>query len=290
VLQGLVPGGTYSRSYWDFPIGSSPTGEPLSYSGHMTAVGYATLAIDPLGTGGSSHPPSAVVTIQAQAEAIHAVVQAARRGELGVRYEKVVLVGHSLGTLTGYVEATTYRDVDGIIASGTSHRPGAAALVALFSRAQPAPLDPATRDEVPLDVGYLSLPGARDVFYAGGAADPAVMEADEASRSPGPAAYLATLAPYVVLTALLRTETIDVPVLIANGRGDAVFCAQGGYGAGADCSDSAALRTAEAGFFAPGARLQAYVLGDAGHVINLVPGATEWFERAERWLQEFFPV
>jgi pimeloyl-ACP methyl ester carboxylesterase len=290
VLQLLVPGGTYARSYWDFPVGRTSAGEPLSYSRHMTAAGYSTLALDPLGVGGSSHPPSVTVTIQAQAEAIHRVVQAARTGALGATYPTVVLVGHSLGTLTGYVEATTYRDVDGIVASGTSHSPAAGAVAALFAHAVPAPLDPATRDEVPLDMGYISLPGARETFHAGGRTDPAVLRADEESRSPGPSAYLGTLAPYLAATPLLRTETLDVPVLIANGRGDAVFCRQGGYGSGTDCADAQALRAAEAPFFGPGAVLETYVLPDAGHVLNLTPSASDWFARATGWFTEHFPL
>lgn len=290
VLQVLVPGGTYARSYWDFPVGRTSAGEPLSYARHMTTAGYSTLAIDPLGVGGSSHPLSATVTIQVQAEAIHRVVQAARSGALGATYPTVVLVGHSLGTLTGYVEATTYRDVDGIVASGTSHSPAAGAVAALFSHAVPAPLDPATRDEVPLDVGYISLLGARETFHAGGPTDPAVLKADEDSRSPGPSAYLGTLAPYLAITPLLRTDTLDVPVLVANGRGDAVFCRQGGYGSGTDCADAQALRAAEAPFFGPGAELETYVLPDSGHVLNLVPSASDWFAHATGWFIEHFPL
>jgi hypothetical protein len=290
VLQVLVPGGTYARSYWDFPVGRTSAGEPLSYARHMTTAGYSTLAIDPLGVGGSSHPLSATVTIQVQAEAIHRVVQAARAGTFGATYPTVVLVGHSLGTLTGYVEATTYRDVDGIVASGTSHSPAAGALAALFAHAVPAPLDPATRAEVPLDMGYISLPGARTIFHSGGPTDPAVLRADEGSRSPGPSAYLATLAPYLVLTPLLRTDTIDVPVLVANGRGDAVFCRQGGYGSGTDCADAQTLRASEAPFFGPGAHLETYVLPDAGHVLNLAPSASDWYAHATGWFAEHFPV
>src|SRR5690348_1463454 len=55
-LQVLVPGGFYNRSYWDIAL------PPRSYRLAMNNAGYAILAIDRLGTGASSEPPSAVLT------------------------------------------------------------------------------------------------------------------------------------------------------------------------------------------------------------------------------------
>src|SRR5689334_5280582 len=53
-VQLLLPGGFYGQAYWQL------RGDPRrpSYAETMTGAGYATLAIDRLGTGRSSHPPS----------------------------------------------------------------------------------------------------------------------------------------------------------------------------------------------------------------------------------------
>lgn len=287
VLQLLVHGGTYDASYWDFK-GFGPS---YSYSAAMNAGGYATLAVDLLGVGRSSHPPSAGLTIQTQAKALHTVVDAARRGDFGSAYDQVVLVGHSLGTLTAYLEASTYHDVDGVVATGTSHSPGVLGLANIFDTVTPARLDPVTAPEVPLlDLGYLSTPNARQHFYSGGAVDPAVMAADEQHRRPVASGYALTLLPYIIATGLLRTDRIDVPVLLANGIGDSVFCAQGNGLSGTDCSTSEALLESEGRYFAPAARLETFVLSDAGHNINLVPHAEAWHRVALDWFARHFPL
>lgn len=286
-IQVLVPGGTYSHTYWDFP-GFDGT---YSYARYMNGAGYATLAIDPLGVGGSSHPLGLAVSIQSEAYAVHSALQAARDGQIGESFSHVILVGHSLGTLTDDLEASTYHDEDGFIGTGTSHGPGLAGLAEIFAHAEPALLDPVTAPQIPPgDLTYISIPGARTVFYAGGAVDPAVKAADEATRSPGPDGYLGTLAPYLLVTPLLGTNAIHVPVLLVNGSNDAVFCRQGGGLGTADCASDASLQASESPYYSPDAQLQAYVLPRSGHVINLVPDAHLWFARALAWCREYFPI
>src|ERR1700753_1458448 len=58
-LQILIHGFTYNRSYWDSPF----EGDTYSYVRRAVNTGYATLAIDQLGAGTSSHPASAQVTL-----------------------------------------------------------------------------------------------------------------------------------------------------------------------------------------------------------------------------------
>jgi pimeloyl-ACP methyl ester carboxylesterase len=286
-IQVLVPGGTYSHTYWDFPGFDGR----YSYARYMNDAGYATLAIDPLGVGRSSHPLGLAVTIQSEAYAVHRALQSGRDGELGQTFSHVILVGHSLGTLTNDVEASTYHDEDGFIATGTSHGPGPLALAEIFVHAEPALLDPVTAPQIPLgDLTYISIPGDRNVFYAGGAVDPAVKAADEATRSPGPDGYLGTLAPYLLATPLLGTNTIHVPVLLANGSNDAVFCRQGGGLGGADCASDASLYASESPYYSPDADLQTYVLPDSGHAINTVPDAQLWYARALAWCRQYFPA
>ncbi|WP_409330056.1 alpha/beta hydrolase [Trujillonella humicola] len=283
VLQVLVHGASYDHDYWDFP----GFGGRYSYVRHMLDAGYATLAVDQLGVGRSSHPASALVTQPAAAHALHDVVQAARGGALGAGFEQVVLVGHSFGSLTSWLEAATYGDVDGVLASGASHLIGAGALSVILTRARPAQLDPVTAGSVPpLDPGYLSIPGARAAaFYHLPNADPAVVAQDEATRSEIPAGVGATIPVYVP-----ATLAIDVPVLEVNGVYDLPFCAQGGGGSLTDCSSDGALHASEAPFFAPAAALETVVVPDAGHNLNLQLNADVFFDSAQEWFERRFPV
>jgi pimeloyl-ACP methyl ester carboxylesterase len=278
VLQVLVHGGTYDHTYWDF----RGFGGRYSYVEAMNRAGYATLAIDQLGVGRSSHPPSVLTTQNSLAHGVHEVVQAARSGALGRRWDKIILVGHSFGTLTSFLEAGTYSDVDGLIATGASHNPGAGGIGAIFSRVRPALLDPATRDEVPPgDLGYLSVVGARAAaFYDAANSDPAVIAADEATRRPGTVGVAATIPEYIP-----ATRGIKVPVLLANGGHDKVFCAQGGGRSLTDCADDAALYAAEKPFF-PAAELQTYVLPHAGHSANMALNSQDLFARMLTWVRD----
>lgn len=282
VLQVLVHGASYDHSYWDFPGFDGR----YSYTRHMVDAGYATLAVDQLGVGRSSHPLSAVTTQAATAHGVHEVVQAARTGAFGPAFDKVVLVGHSFGSLTSWLEAGIYKDVDGMVASGASHGLGASALASILRRARPAQLDPVVEPSVPAaDPGYLSIPGARAAtFYHLPNADPAVVAQDEAARHETPAGAGATIPAYVP-----ATLGIDVPVLIANGRLDKAFCAQGGGGSATDCTDDTTLHASESPFFSAAARLQTTVIPDAGHDLNLQYNADAFFDRTQRWFAEFFP-
>ena len=62
-LQVLIPGGTYDRSYWN--VGFDPNTH--SFTKAQNDAGFATLAIDRLGTGKSSKPLSALLTASTQA-------------------------------------------------------------------------------------------------------------------------------------------------------------------------------------------------------------------------------
>ncbi|HVW42217.1 MAG TPA: alpha/beta fold hydrolase [Amycolatopsis sp.] len=283
VLQLLVHGATYDHTYWDFPGFDGR----YSYVRTQNAGGYATLAIDQLGVGRSSHPPSALTTQLASANAVHDVVTAARAGEFGPAFTKVALVGHSFGSLTSWLEAGTYHDVDGVLVSGASHSLGAVALARIATHVRPAQLDPVTAPRVPpLDLGYLSVPGARaDVFYYLPNADPAVVQQDEATRSEGASGVALTVPVYIP-----STLGIQVPVLEVNGVEDMAFCSQGGGGSLTDCADDARLRASEALYFAPAAHLETTVVPDAGHDLNLQLNAAVFYDRALSWFQQHFPL
>src|SRR5699024_10709831 len=111
-----------------------------------------------------------------------------------------------------------------------------------------------------------------------GNSDPAVVKADEATRVAGTAGILATIPVFIP-----ATFDIDVPVLIANGSADKVFCAQGDGGSLTDCANAQSLYRSERPFF-PRAELSTYVLPGAGHSMNLALNNRAFFDRAVSWV------
>ena len=118
-MQLLIHGAATNRAYWDF---GTVDGVRYSYARDVAERGIATFAIDELGAGESSHPLSTQLPITAVANATHQVVQALRGGSAtGTRFGRVILVGHSLGSVVVWEEAINFADVDGVIVTGAAH-------------------------------------------------------------------------------------------------------------------------------------------------------------------------
>ena len=255
-IQIALHGATYGHLYWDWPY------QPALYSyvRIATEAGYAVLNIDRIGIGRSDHPPADAVTIDSNAYVVHQIVQALREGdrvvpELGrIRAERVALVGHSLGSVIAIDEASTYGDVDGVALTGLSHTVTSHLGDLAF---YPANLDSRFAGQN-LPDGYLTtIPGTRGVFYQAPFFDPQVLAVDELNKETVTVAELNT-----AFSALGLSNGIHVPVLVAVGDFDLVFCNE------PSCSVSGSLG-AEAGFFAPDACLETRIIPTAGHDLNL---------------------
>ncbi|MBP2476681.1 pimeloyl-ACP methyl ester carboxylesterase [Crossiella equi] len=273
-IQLLVHGGTYNRHYWDLPYAEGK----YSYQRDMARRGLATFAIDCLGSGDSSRPLSALVTGSGQANVVHQVVGKLRAGAVGgTRYEKVALVGHSMGSGIVLLAASTYHDVDGVVLTGMSHSMDLLALTGIFVEGiRPALLDPVLGRRG-LDPGYLTtMPGTRQVFHTGGAVEAAVVEADELVKDQVAATVVADLLPFAFISPLSRL--IRVPVLIANGDKDNLFCAL-------SCQDAESLRRAEAPYFDEAARLSTHLVRGAGHAVALGRDAALHRDGIAAWLK-----
>jgi pimeloyl-ACP methyl ester carboxylesterase len=274
-VQVLVPGGFYNRGYWDIPVDPGTH----SFRRAMNNAGYATLTVDRLGTGGSSVPPSVLLTAITQAGAVHQVVTALRK-----RFGTVFLGGHSLGSAISVIEAATYRDVDGVLVTGMGHHLNALGLAPIAATFVPAALDPAFARR-PLDLGYLTtMPGTRwRSLHAPGPYDAAIDALDETTKDVAAptelvdAALLGTVTPY--------TAQVDVPVLTVMAGNDPTFCGL----LATDCSSSARLLAAEAPYYGPAARLQAYVLPGYGHALNYAPNAPDMHDVVVRWADRMIP-
>jgi pimeloyl-ACP methyl ester carboxylesterase len=264
-MQLLIHGATYNHSYWNFgTIG----GISYSYAQDSAAAGFPTFAIDEIGAGTSSHPPSTDVTIQAAAFVAHQIVQDLRGGAIGgTPFGKVIEVGHSFGSITSWEEAATYHDVNGVILTGRLHDN------TVVSSNAAASLYPAVGDPLfagsGLDSGYLTtVPGARtQLFYNTADADPNVIARDEATKDVFSVTEFATGLPLVSDTAL--SQAIDVPVLLIVGSADALNCDPLVGGGDFECSSGAVVAGHEAPFYSPQEQLRGCVVPGSGHDISL---------------------
>ncbi len=263
-VQVLIPGGTYDRTYWD--VGFEPATH--SFTRAQNKAGFATLALDRLGTGRSSKPLSALVTASTQASAVHQVIKT-----LKPRFSKVIVGGHSIGSAMAMIEAATYDDVDGVLVTGFTHKMNHLTVVPVLANMVPAGLD----------VGYLTtMPNTRyNSFHKPGPLIAGAISFDESTKD----VFAATEA---VDTILLNTviipisRKIDVPVMIALGN-DTHFCSAGIPLQGSDCSSPAALKADEAQFFPAVPRLNTYILNGYGHSINYAPNAPDYHAAVASW-------
>ena len=176
----VVHGATYDHTYWNGPF------QPAiySYEKALTTAGYAVFNYDRIGDGQSSHPVSTDISIPTDAFVAHQVVQALRGGQIGgTAFQRVVLVGHSGGSIISWQEAGQFHDVDGVILTAIAHSFNGAGLQLIFADLYPAVNDPLFANSG-LDTGYLTTtPGSRDaLFYNNATADPAVVAQDEATK------------------------------------------------------------------------------------------------------------
>ncbi|SES11006.1 Lysophospholipase, alpha-beta hydrolase superfamily [Lentzea xinjiangensis] len=277
-IQLLVHGGTYNRAYWDLP----GVPESYSYQRNMAREGRATFAVDRLGAGASTRPPSLPLLISAEARSLHEVVQHLRAGRIGgTAYEKVVTVGHSVGSGIVAAEAATYRDVDGVVLSGITHLP-AVPVLALGAALglQPVFLDDALARLGSDPLYFTTRPGARaGLFYSPDGAEQAVVAADEAAKDQVSVPGMGTVAVFGIV--LPTTRGIDVPVFQAVGTDDVLFC---GLLAVRDCSNASSLRSQEAPYYGPEAQLETYVLPGAGHSLALHRNAEDYRDATRAWL------
>jgi alpha-beta hydrolase superfamily lysophospholipase len=264
-VQLLVPGATYNHLYWDFPYGNGY----YSYVDAATAAGYATFDVDRIGTGNSSHPPSADVTLTAGAVALHDAVTALRDGAVdGHAFSRVIEVGHSLGSFETWLEDATYHDVDAVIITGALHQwtPDIDTLAA--DDVYPAVDDPKFASSG-LDDGYITTrPGTREaLFYDPATADPAVVALDEADKDTSTIPELDGLLEMTAEPAAQQPSSqVNVPVLIVVGADDNLFCAGvTEY----NCASPASVRAYESQFYAAAPSLTVVTIPDTGHDLAL---------------------
>ncbi|MEZ0074775.1 alpha/beta hydrolase [Planotetraspora sp. GP83] len=274
-LQLLLAGVTFDQAYWFTPgdVGAPP------YVRYMTDAGYTVLALDRPGSGLSERPPAEAVTLGSEVEAIHEVVGRLRTGQVdGQAYSRVVGVGHSFGAGVLITDAARHHDLDAVVATGFVHSIGPK-LDELNQAIVPAAGDPVLGATRPPS-GYLTTrAGSRTGLFLDAAGIsplmPSVIELTKATMTSGEQATLAESGDPAI------SGAVRVPVFLGVGQHDDLFC-NGPY---LQCTDAAAVRTWESWFYPPEARLETFVLGGAGHALNLHRNAPALFAAVRGWLR-----
>lgn len=275
-LDVLVHGATYNRSYWDWPV------DPATYSyvDKDLQAGRAVFYYDRLGAGASSHPNGITVTIQADAYALHQVIQHFRSAQ---QYTNVNIIGHSIGSMIAIEEVGNYHDASSLVVTSALHIPGLGlGSSALVTQLYPASLDPQFSGNSLLD-GYLTTrPGGRSTaFYGPHNVDPSVLAYDEAHKDLFSVGQDATGLPVFELPPLLNAASrITVPVLIVQGAEDGLFC-----GLLVDCTNANAIRTNESLYYLATPQLDAISIPGTGHDIGLHTTAPQSFANINTWLR-----
>ena len=265
-----VPGATYTHLYWDWPVDP----DLYSFADKALRAGQAVLDYDRLGTGDSSSPPSADLTIDTDAAVLHQVIAWVRASE---GYTDVNLIGHSLGSIIATQDAGTWPgDVSKLVLTGILNEapPTVAAAIADF---YPASSDPQFPDAGP---GYLTtIPGVRGSLFYSPSASPAVIAYDEAHKSVVAETEIDAITTLTAPPGTNVADKIRAPVLIVDGEDDALFCT-----GSVNCADPASVAQFERPYFSDAASLTVEMVRDTGHDVALHPTANQSFAMINAWL------
>ncbi|ESZ98065.1 hypothetical protein SBOR_1596 [Sclerotinia borealis F-4128] len=112
-IQILTHGIGLDKSYWDISPG-------YSYVDAAAVAGYATLAYNRLGVGGSDHPdPLQIVQASIDVEIQHGLTSLIWQGWLNKNFKSVIGVGHSYGSIIQLAQNAKYpNDVNGTVLTG----------------------------------------------------------------------------------------------------------------------------------------------------------------------------
>ena len=258
-----IHGANYNHKYWDVP---AINGHEYSFARFMAGRKYAVLAIDQLGAGESTKPADGdAVTLDQTASGIHQVITQLRSGQnaKGYAFEKVVTVGHSLGTINAIYEQGTYHDADAVVATGMGHVP------------HELPV-PAELIQNLLQYEYFKLPDALRplMFYYTPGADPDVIQYDRDNLADFLARGQLTsgiLAAFSFDTAATRVGQATGPVLVQLGEFDGLF--------------PGSLAGGEAAFYTGASSVTVQALPGVGHDFNTHYRNHEGWRLMDEWLQ-----
>ncbi|MDH6244009.1 alpha/beta fold hydrolase [Mycobacterium sp. OTB74] len=272
-LQILVHGAGSDHRYWDWPLEA----ERYSYVEWAAQRGIATLNIDRIGCGHSSYPPGAEIDVAAHVHTLSQIVRDIRAGRSGIpSIERVVLVGHSMGSVVCGATAAVCADVDAVVLTGYLPVDGTPAMGDdLFDYAFVSALEGLPQLQGIVDDEYL-VPradlGVEQLRYWAAQTDPAMPAFDSLIKG---AATKAELSDAAVAGPGIRA--IATPALGLIGQHDALLIDQS---LGETDTHDTVRRVAQG----IGPNFDFAVIPDAGHMLNLQRNAQDCFVAMDDWL------
>lgn len=265
-IQLLVHGFTYDREFWDFPYHP----DTYSYVRHAHEHGFATFAIDRIGVGKSWQPSAHKITLNANIDALHQVIQSINNGDLGRSFDHLFVVSHSIGAIMTNAAIGKYGGVDAYVALGSANGMNIPKFtVNGLHRLHPATVDKQFRG-TGIGPGYVTMrPGTRSFFYNQQPDDSQVLKTDNqhlrAVDSLG--ALVTGFTPPYFLRHDMRQ--IDVPVFAINGSEDAIFCGGGLV----NCSSDSGFKNSMTKQYPHSPHLETLRVEGSGHNVTLEPNA-----------------
>ncbi|KAL3481696.1 hypothetical protein BJX99DRAFT_243412 [Aspergillus californicus] len=298
ILQIATHGFGFEKRYWD----SAVHPEKYSYVNAALNAGYSILTYDRLGVGESSKPDGyEIVQGAVEVEILKEITNLARSGDLGLfassalfssqrhnttvgrqemkipSFDKIVLVGHSLGSGITLAVLAEYGDIadvaiaTGLILEGKFGQVGQSSFGLEYAAAN----DKKFHDR---GSGYL-VQGTRSslqqIFFKKGFFEPEMLEYAETIKETG------TVGEFVSLGGLLggSAEGYTGALLFALGEYDFAVCA-------GNCTESYDLDAIKANVFPNATDVDVHIQPGSGHALTMHSNATGHFEAIFGYLGE----
>jgi len=271
-VQLLLHGFTYNSQYWDVTWGGL---QNYSYVDFSCRRGISSFAYDDLAAGQTIKQNSTHVQLPTVASVSSSLARDLKSGRISQllfgsekKYEKVVGIGHSLGSITldqGAISDGAHSPFDGLILTGSIHPPSYQNNVS----APPArEVNPGRWGD--LDPGYVTTPNIseRSKFYGpdnGTSFSPTVLQLDELTKDVG-----STWSVLQLKSTFVPAFGFRGPVAEIVGSEDQAFCLP----SGGPC-DQAKLQVSEAAFYPDSKNFTMIVIDGFGHDLNYQFGAAE---------------
>jgi pimeloyl-ACP methyl ester carboxylesterase len=278
VVQILTHGIGFDRSYWDL------TYRDPDYSYIISAVdkyGYSTFAWDRLGIGESQHgDPLKEIQATLELAALVALTQGLRAGSIqGVsqRFDKVVHVGHSFGSILSYALTRDVPDIsDGLVLTGYA---GNGTFIPYFLLGGNFVSVTTTSLSSKYSAGYFACgnpSGVQTNFFARDHFDQDILPFAYATAQPVTVGELLTIGSIGA-----GVNRFSKPVMIITGDRDLPFCG-GNCSATGGAGSSIPAIAAKASF--PNTTPTVNMIEGGGHALNMDNSHSQVFTAINDWL------
>jgi len=223
----------HGLSYGEF-FGNYTAQPGYNFAEQQAEAGHVTVTVDRLGYGASDKPVGQNICFGSRADIAHQEVDQlkagsyATAGATSVAFPKVVLAGHSVGSIIAQAEAYTFGGIDGLmVLSYSDTKVSLAATAALGIATQACQAGGVRQNGTTGPTGYIYFGADTPAkfieahFYTLNA-DPTVVQTVAALRNRDPCGDILSYKA-AVATNLANISKIKVPVLVLIGGNDAIY-------------------------------------------------------------------